>query len=285
VKNVEHDFSVKEIESLFITPGTGAKINIESGTRQLCLSNRSFSVKKQLAILVAAFGLILAPVFLVAQQPAAQPASRVSVYAPAERIPNLDAFKDQLRQYHECTCKCGCYAKDLDHQADRAIALLRIRAAHHRPEEKLALVLDIDETSLSNYEEMVKAGFAYDSAVFHAWINSAKAPAIRGTLRLFQEAQRLNVSVFFITGRAEAEREATERNLREQGFENWRQLFLRSPAQASQPMQVFKSGARAAIAAQGYRIVLNVGDQWSDDKGEPQAEFFVKYPDPYYIIP
>jgi predicted secreted acid phosphatase len=132
---------------------------------------------------------------------------------------------------------------------------------------------------------MVKAGFAYDSAVFHAWINSAKAPAIPGTLRLFQEAQRLNVSVFFITGRAEAEREATERNLREQGFENWRQLFLRSPAQASQPMQVFKSGARAAIAAQGYRIVLNVGDQWSDDKGEPQAEFFVKYPDPYYIIP
>jgi hypothetical protein len=31
--------------------------------------------------------------------------------------------------------------------------------------------------------------------------------------------------------------------------------------------------------------VLNVGDQWSDDKGNPQAEFFVKYPDPYYFIP
>jgi len=50
-------------------------------------------------------------------------------------------------------------------------------------------------------------------------------------------------------------------------------------------MQVFKSSARAVIAAQGYRMVLNVGDQWSDDKGEPQAEFFIKYPDPYYFIP
>jgi hypothetical protein len=28
-----------------------------------------------------------------------------------------------------------------------------------------------------------------------------------------------------------------------------------------------------------------VGDQWSDDKGEPQAEYFVKYPDPYYFLP
>jgi len=247
-------------------------------------------VKKQSTILAAAFAVLFVPVFLVAQKPvaqqtAAQPASRVSVYAPAERIPNLDALKKQLRQYHECTCTCGCYAKDLDHQADRAIALLRNRAAHRRPQEKLALVLDIDETTLSNYEEIVKADFAYDSAIFHAWIISAKAPAIPGTLRLFQEAQRLKVSVFFITGRAEAEREATERNLREQGFQNWQQLFLRPAAQHSQPVSEFKSGARAAIAAQGYRIVLNVGDQWSDDKGEPQAEFFVKYPDPYYFIP
>jgi len=242
-------------------------------------------VKKQLTLLAAVFALSLAPVCLVAQKPAAQPDTRVSVYAPAERIPNLDALKAQLKQYHECTCTCGCYAKDLDHQADRAIAFLRIRAANRRSQEKLALVLDIDETTLSNYEEMVKAGFAYDSAVFHDWINSAKAPAIPGTLRLYREAQRLGVSVFFITGRSEAERDATERNLREQGFQNWQQLFLRSPAQTSEPMATFKSGARAAVAAQGYRIALNVGDQWSDNKGEPQAEFFVKYPDPYYFIP
>ena len=246
-------------------------------------------MKKQFAILAAVSAVLFSPLCLTAQQPAqkpaVQPASRISVYAPAERITNFDALKKQLKQYHECTCTCGCYAKDQDHQADRAIAFLRTRAAHRRPNEKLALVLDIDETSLSNYDEMVKADFAYDSAVFHSWIKEAKAPVIPGTLRLYKEAQRLNVSVFFITGRAESEREATERNLREQGYQNWQQLFLRPPAQSSQPMQVFKSGARASVAAEGYRIVLNVGDQLSDDKGEPQAEFFVKYPNPYYLSP
>jgi acid phosphatase len=247
--------------------------------------NRSVLVKKQLAVFVAALGLCLGPVYLVAQKPAAQAASRVSMYVPAERIPNLDALKAELKQYHDCTCKCGCYAKDLDHQADRAIAFLRIRAANRRPQEKLALVLDIDETTLSNYEEMVKAGFAYDSAVFNSWVESAKAPAIPGTLRIYKEAQRLGVSVFFITGRPETEREATEQNLRAQGFENWQQLFLRSAAQSSGAVEEFKARARAAVVAEGYKIVLNVGDQWSDDMGKPQAEFFVKYPDPYYFIP
>ena len=247
-------------------------------------------MKKYSAILAAFFAILLSSLSLTAQKPAQKPVAtkpsvRVSVYPPAERITNFDILKNQLRQYHECTCTCGCYAKDLDHQAARAIAVLRTRAAHRRPQEKLALVLDIDETSLSNYEEMAKAGFAYDSAVFNAWINSAKAPAIPGTLRLYNEAQKLGVSVFFITGRADSERQATERNLREQGYQNWQQLYLRPAAQASQPVYVFKSGARAAIAAQGYTLALNVGDQWSDDKGEPQAEFFVKYPDPYYFIP
>jgi acid phosphatase len=243
-------------------------------------------VKKQFVFFTpVVLAVTLAPVFLVAQKPAAPPALTVSAYAPAERIPNLGTLKAELRQYHECTCACGCYARDLDHQADQAIAFLRIRAANRRPQEKLALVLDIDETALSNYEEMIKADFTFDSAVFDAWVNSAKAPAIAGTLRLYQVAQRLGVNIFFITGRPEAERAATERNLRQQGFQNWQQLFLRSPVQASQPIAVYKSSERASIVAQGYKIVLNVGDQWSDNEGKPRPEFFVKYPNPYYFIP
>lgn len=246
-------------------------------------------MKKRSALLSAVLAAGLASMALGAQQPSTQPAvpqpdAKMSAYAPAERIPNLDDLKTQLKQYHECTCECGCYAKDLDRQADRAIAFLRISAANRRPEEKLALVLDIDETTLSNYEEMAKADFAYDSNVFNAWVESAKAPAIPGTLRLYQEAQRLGVSVFFLTGRPETQRAVTEQNLRSQGFQNWQQLILRSAAEAAGPAQQYKSAQRAAIAAQGYRIVLNVGDQWSDLKGTPEAEFSVKYPDPYYFI-
>ena len=208
----------------------------------------------------------------------------MSAYAPAERIPNLDGLKTELKQYYACTCKCGCYAKDLDRQADRAISYLRMRAAHPRPGEKLALVLDIDETTLSNYREMANADFAYNKPVFDAWVETAKAPAIPGTMRLFNEAKQLGVNVFFITGRAESERAATELNLHNQGFQDWQKLILRSPAQAKSTAQAYKSAARAAIVAEGYKIVLNVGDQWSDLKGVPEAEFSVKYPDPFYFL-
>jgi acid phosphatase len=238
-------------------------------------------LKKQQILLAAVLILGLASQGVFAQQPSA----RISSLAPAERIANLDDLKAQLKQYHECTCKCGCYARDLDQQADQAIAFLRNRAAHRQPQEKLALVLDIDETTLSNYEEMVKADFAYDSKAFSDWVLSAKAPAIPGTLRLTQEAQRMGVSVIFLTGRPEAQRAATEQNLRSQGFQNWRQLILRSPEQASATALAYKSAARATLQAQGYKIVLSVGDQWSDLRGQPEAEFSVKYPDPFYLIP
>jgi acid phosphatase len=204
--------------------------------------------------------------------------------APSERIPNLDKLKDELKQYRACTCTCGCYAKDLELQAGRAIAFLRRRAQRRGPEEKLALVLDIDETTLSNYEEMEKAGFGYDARVFDAWVESAQAPAIPGTLQLFKEAKRLGVGVFFLTGRREGQRAATERNLRAAGFDGWQELILRPDTAASWTAPRFKSTERGRLAAQGYTIVLNVGDQWSDLRGAPEAEYSVKYPDPYYFL-
>ena len=158
-------------------------------------------------------------------------------------------------------------------------------SARKKASEKLALVLDIDETTLSNYEEMLNADFGYDAKEFAAWVNSGKAPALPGTLRLYQQAQRLGVSVFFITGRSEDQRDATARNLHAQGFQNWQQLILRTPDQAHLTAAEYKSGARATVEAQGYKIALNVGDQWSDLTGKPEAEFSVKYPDPFYYIP
>jgi predicted secreted acid phosphatase len=225
---------------------------------------------------------------LGAQQPA-QPA--FSTDAAAERIPNLDTIKNDLRQYHACTCTCGCYARDLDVQADRAIAFLRQRAAPRTPKvnsgakEKLTLILDIDETALSNYKELVGADFAYNAPVFDAWVDTGEAPAIPGTLRLYNEAQRLGVSVFFITGRLESQRAVTERNLRAVGFDNWQQLAMRPVAHGAGTIGAFKAVVRGQIVAQGYTLILNVGDQWSDLKGKPEAEYSVKYPDPYYFIP
>lgn len=229
---------------------------------------------------------LLAPIGLPAQRAlvADHSPSRFAPVAPSERIENLDTLKGELKQYHECTCKCGCYAKDLDLQAERAVAFLGQRAAHGAKGKMLALVLDIDETTLSNYQEMLQADYEYDGKAFNAWVDTAAAPAIPGTLRIYKEARRLGVDVFFLTGRPEAQREATARDLKAQGFDGWEQLILRGKEQGSLTALEYKSAERKKIAAQGYRIVLNVGDQWSDLKGDPEAEYSVKYPNPYYFI-
>ena len=229
----------------------------------------------------AIFGLILtmalgAGSFSVAQT--------VAPLAPGESIQNLDNVKAQLKAYHDCTRPTVCYQRDLDLQAGRAIAFLHRRVLHPPAQEKLALILDIDETTLSNYDEMSSADFAYDSARFNAWIDSAKAPAIPGTLRLYKEAQRLGVAVLFLTGRSESQRAVTEQNLRAAGFDNWQQLILRQPEEESATALDYKSAARARILASGYKIILNVGDQWSDLRGKPLAEYSVKYPDPFYFL-
>lgn len=239
-------------------------------------------LNNRLAILAAQLVLWFGPGWLGAQQ---QPQPAFSSDTQAERIPNLDALKKELRQYHDCKCTCGCWTHDQNLQAGRAIAFLRQRAAHRRGQEKLALILDIDETTLSNYREELGADFAYNKPVFDAWVETAQATAIPGTLRLYKEAQRLGVSVIFITGRDEAQRGATERNLRIQGFDNWQELMMRPADHGAQTIGEFKQAARSQMISKGYTLALNVGDQWSDLKGKPAAEFSVKYPDPYYFIP
>jgi hypothetical protein len=236
-------------------------------------------VKKYLTILAVPFIVAMGFTGAAAQTP------RFSSDPVAERIANLDRLKQELREYHDCTCKCGCYGHDIDRQADKAIAFLRRRTAHRRPNEKLALILDIDETTLSNYIEETGADFAYKAPAFDAWVQTAQANAIPGTLRLYQEAQKLGLSIFFITGRSENERLATERNLRGQGFDHWNLLVMLPAAHGGQTIGEFKQKTRAEIAAQGYTLALNVGDQWSDLRGKPEAELSVKYPDPFYFIP
>ena len=104
------------------------------------------TLKRFLAFLALAFGIGFTTGGLAAQQAAVKTrhVARVAALAPGEQIVNLDTVKNRLKQYHDCTR--GCYTKDLDLQADRAVAFLRQRLAHRGDQEKPALVLDIDKT-------------------------------------------------------------------------------------------------------------------------------------------
>src|ERR1700722_15943097 len=192
--------------------------------------------------------------------------------------PNLSKLKTRLIAYHNCTANHGCYTANLDRQSDLAISILRRRAAGAKPGEKLALVLDIDETALSNWDEEMQDDFGYIAKDWNDWIDKKQAPAIAGTLRLYKEAVAHGVSVFFITGRGEAQRDATADNLKSAGYDRWAGLALRGPHPKEQSTTEYKSGERKKIVDAGYQIILNVGDQMSDLNGNPQAARSVKLP-------
>ena len=159
----------------------------------------------------------------------------------------------------------------------------RARAAHdHGHGKKLALVLDIDETSLSNYDAIQKDNFTFGTNS-QAEATAETGVKIPSTLELFNLAKQNGVAVFFITGRREATRAHTESNLRREGYDGWQQLFLKPDASTDTTVQ-YKSGARANIESQGYRIVANVGDQYSDLAGGHEDIGF-KLANPFYFLP
>jgi len=148
---------------------------------------------------------------------------------------------------------------------------------------KLAIVLDIDETSLSNYSALAATSFKGATAALTTSLFAATSPAIDPTLELFDDARSQKVSVFFITGRPDLQvvRDRTEENLTSAGYSGWKELVLK-PSDAPGTRD-YKSAARAAIEDDGYRIVLNVGDQDSDLKGG-YADKAYKLPNPFYFI-
>lgn len=202
-----------------------------------------------------------------------------------EPKPNLGQLKTQLTTYHDCK-ESNCYVPQIERQSDKAIEILKHRVAKAKPDEKLALVLDIDETSLSNWTVEKQDDYGYIANDWNSYIHQHNAPAIDGTLRLYREAKNSKVAVFFITGRTESQRDDTEANLKSAGYADWNGIALRTNDHpASQTVTEYKSGERGKIAAQGYHIILNVGDQFSDLNGTPQAEKSIKLPNPFYYIP
>jgi predicted secreted acid phosphatase len=198
---------------------------------------------------------------------------------------NLNIVKQELKQYHSCS-EANCYGPQLEHQADIAIRFLKESFASAKPGEKLAIVLDIDETALSNWAVELHDDFGYIPADSNSCITFRCGKAIPSTLRIFREAEKGKVAVFFITGRPEGQRADTAANLKAEGYDSWEGLFLRPEDHPKdQTVSQYKSGDRAEIVAKGYRIILNVGDQMSDLVGDPQAEHSVKLPNPFYFIP
>ena len=195
---------------------------------------------------------------------------------------NLSQLKIEVQTYHDS----GVYQKELAQAITSARDYLDHRAVmnNQRPQpEKLAIVLDIDETSLSNYDSMLARDFTNNHKEIHQEILAANAPAIEPMLTLYQDAVKHHVAVFFVTGRVQSEYQATNRNLKLAGYQQWAGLYLRPEGYNKTSIVPFKSQTRAAITKQGYTIIASIGDQESDLTGG-YAEKTFKLPNPYYHI-
>jgi predicted secreted acid phosphatase len=206
----------------------------------------------------------------------------------AAEPPNLADAKSRITQYK----RSGAYDRDVAAAVRKAQEFVGHRAPMVR---RPALILDIDETALSNWPQIQ----ANDYGRFTggpcdllpagpcgqiAWQSRAQDEAIAPTLVLFNAAKAKGVAIFFITGRRENLRTPTEANLHKAGYDGWTGLILR-PLDSTGPSVVdYKVSERAKIAAEGFTIIANVGDQPSDLAGGYSERTFL-VPNPFYRIP
>lgn len=201
-------------------------------------------------------------------------------------VPNLFDVQKKIDGY----IASGQYDSDVQSVVDQARKYLEMRA---KSGGKLAIVLDIDETSLSNWPAYKANGYARipngecdlekGPCGLRAWQAMGKSKAIPATLGLAKHAKELGVAVFFISGRPPALREATERNLHEAGYE-FDGVILFPPDAHFDSAADFKTPERRKLTEQGWTLLFTMGDQFSDLSGGYTEKTF-KLPNPVYYLP
>jgi acid phosphatase len=213
-------------------------------------------------------------------------AIRSATAPPPAAPPSLVEAKRQVREY----VASGRYEADIAAIVTPAREYLERRA---RGGGRLAIVLDIDETALSNLPHLRANDYGFIVAGscelergpcgFFAWAQMARAEPIKPVLALVRVARERGVAVFFLTGRPERLRAATERNLRAAGYE-WTAVLLKADDLVTRSAVEFKALERKKLVDQGYTIIANIGDQMSDLEGG-HAERTYQLPNPFYFVP
>ncbi len=196
---------------------------------------------------------------------------------------NLSTLKQQISTY----VTTGEYGKEVAKVAAEANAYLSRRIPRGIPKSvkkatKLAIVFDIDETTLSNLRHIQAQDYGYIPKIWDSWVAEGQATAIYPVQAVYLTAANAKIEIFFITGRTPDGTAATERNLRQVGYETWTKIYYK-PADWTESGRAFKVSTRRKLAAEGYLIIANIGDQHSDLFGG-YAEKTFKLPNPFYSI-
>jgi acid phosphatase len=188
--------------------------------------------------------------------------------ASSAPVGNLFDAQRQVEQY----IVSGRYEADFAKVAREAQAYVERRATSAtRP----AIVLDIDETSLSNWPAYKANGWGrvvggecnldQGPCGIRAWQALGQSKAIAPTLALVTRAKALGVAVFFISGRPPL-LEATERNLRDQGV--WDGVIVLPEGELRKRCRFRLSGRRSPS---GPTILVSMGDRQRIQAVTPSA--------------
>src|SRR5262249_4489581 len=146
---------------------------------------------------------------------------------------NIGDLKTEATQYYDS----GAYLTDLQQAAWPAIPWITEEAPRVG---KPAVVFDIDETALSNWEAIQANDFGRfvggsceslprGPCWWEAMDLRAESTVIAPTRDVFNAARDAGAAVFFITGRPQSQRAATERNLADKGYRGYAGLIMEPP--------------------------------------------------------
>lgn len=176
----------------------------------------------------------------------------------------------------------GQYLKDVEIAVDSARRYLRTLRVQH--DQKIAVVLDVDETALSNALHYTRSSEGIMDPSSSMRVSKTRVLPILPVLDLYRELRAANWSIFFVSERPESALDLTAKNLMECGFETWTSLMLRSSDDAEGTVQAYKLRKRSEIEKQGYQIISILGDQWSDMAEPAPGTQTFKLPNPMYHI-
>ena len=111
---------------------------------------------------------------------------------------------------------------DALYQQGYNVATNKLKELLKQPTTKpYSIVLDIDETVLSNIPfqvKMVKDGTAFNPKLWDEWVQKAEATPVAGAKEFLQFADKNKVQIYYISDRTDAQIDATIKNLEAQGL-------------------------------------------------------------------
>ncbi len=172
-----------------------------------------------------------------------------------QKIKEQRSFDLMAIAYHRYAAE----TKALQYQAFNTAKDFLSQQIKQKSKKPKAVILDIDETILDNAPYQVEANIKNEMFPigWYEWTGKGIAPSIPGAKEFLNFAEQSQVTAILVTNRSVEEKEATLKNLKEQGLEiPADNIYFKTDVSS-------KETRRQAIA-KNYHVVMLIGDNLAD---------------------